>query len=70
MSSGQVQKLYRGGDTERGVYACIACHGPHGALIGTAYRLSRYQWPNASYLKTQLEFVFVRVSEKKKKKKK
>ena len=24
------EKLYRGGDTERGLPACIACHGPQG----------------------------------------
>jgi len=24
------QKLYRGGDEERGITACIACHGPNG----------------------------------------
>lgn len=24
------EKLYRGGDTERGIPACIACHGPQG----------------------------------------
>ena len=25
------QKLYRGGDAERGIPACMACHGPDGA---------------------------------------
>jgi cytochrome c553 len=48
------QKLYRGGDTERGVTACIACHGPHGD--GTS--LSGFpdiSGQHAAYLKTQLE---------------
>jgi cytochrome c553 len=30
------EKLYRGGDRERGVTACIACHGPKGAGIPSA----------------------------------
>ncbi len=30
------QKLYRGGDTSRGVPACTACHGPNGAGMGSA----------------------------------
>ncbi len=25
------ERLYRGGDIERGISACIACHGPHGS---------------------------------------
>lgn len=32
------EKLYRGGDLERGVPACLACHGPRGnGNPGTAY---------------------------------
>jgi cytochrome c553 len=35
------QKLYRGGDTERGLPACAACHSPTGAGIPAQYpRLS------------------------------
>ena len=30
------QKLYRGGDTSRGVPACTACHGPNGKGMGSA----------------------------------
>jgi len=30
------EKLYRGGDSERGVPACIACHGPQGKGNGPA----------------------------------
>jgi cytochrome c553 len=30
------EKLYRGGDPERGVPACIACHGPRGKGNGPA----------------------------------
>jgi cytochrome c553 len=48
------QKLYRGGDTARGVTACIACHGPRGD--GTS--LSGFpdiSGQHATYLKSQLE---------------
>lgn len=30
------QQLYRGGDAERGITACIACHGPKGNGAGLA----------------------------------
>ena len=30
------EKLYRGGDAERGIPACIACHGPQGRGNGPA----------------------------------
>ncbi|MBT3276803.1 cytochrome c4 [Candidatus Thioglobus sp.] len=30
------EKLYRGGDKERGIVACMACHGPQGAGIPSA----------------------------------
>jgi cytochrome c553 len=30
------EALYRGGDAERGVTACIACHGPRGEGMGLA----------------------------------
>lgn len=28
---GTAERLYRGGDAERGIPACMACHGPNGA---------------------------------------
>ena len=30
------QRLYRGGDRQRGIPACMACHGPNGAGNATA----------------------------------
>jgi cytochrome c553 len=48
------QKLYRGGDTARGVTACIACHGPHGD--GTSLSgFPNISGQHATYLKSQLE---------------
>jgi cytochrome c553 len=48
------QKLYRGGDTARGVTACIACHGPHGD--GTSLSgFPNISGQHATYLKAQLE---------------
>lgn len=47
-------KLYRGGDVERGVTACIACHGPRGN--GTS--LSNFpdiSGQHPEYIKAQLE---------------
>jgi len=38
----QGQKLYRGGNKETGVPACMACHGPSGAGIPAA------KWPSLS----------------------
>lgn len=47
-------KLYRGGDTERGIAACIACHGPRGN--GTSLSVfPKISYQNATYLKTALE---------------
>lgn len=48
------QKLYRGGDAERGIAACIACHGPRGAGTSLA-GFPRIGFQNADYLKTTLE---------------
>ncbi len=50
----QGQKLYRGGNKETGVPACMACHGPNGAGMPAA------KWPalsgqHAQYTETQLE---------------
>lgn len=50
----QGEALYRGGDAERGIAACIACHGPNGQ--GTS--LSGFPvigGQHADYTKTQLE---------------
>lgn len=46
--------LYQGGDTERGITACIACHGPRGNGMGlAAFPDISGQFPE--YIKTQLE---------------
>ena len=48
------QKLYRAGNKETGVPACMSCHGPRGAGIPAA------RWPalsgqHARYVEMQLE---------------
>lgn len=48
------QQLYRGGDAERGIAACIACHGPRGAGTSLA-GFPRIGFQNAEYLKLTLE---------------
>ncbi|MCL9782886.1 cytochrome c4 [Vibrio sp. S4M6] len=50
----QGRALYSGGDEERGLTACIACHGPrgHGGELSGFPRLSGQQ---AEYIKIQLE---------------
>ena len=50
----QGQKLYRAGNKETGVPACMSCHGPRGAGIPAA------KWPalsgqHARYVETQLD---------------
>ncbi|MEX2479350.1 MAG: c-type cytochrome [Gammaproteobacteria bacterium] len=48
------QQLYRGGDSERGIPACMACHGPNGAgNAPAAYPALRGQ--HAEYTIAQLE---------------
>ncbi|MGI5309992.1 c-type cytochrome [Rheinheimera sp. WS51] len=47
------EKLYRGGDAERGIAACIACHGPRGNGSGLA-NFPKIAFQNATYLKTTL----------------
>jgi cytochrome c553 len=48
------EKLYRGGDAERGIPACIACHGPEGRGNGPAkYPALRAQ--HAVYTYNQLK---------------
>jgi cytochrome c553 len=48
------EQLYRGGDAERGIAACIACHGPRGAgsSLGGFPKIS---FQHANYLKTTLQ---------------
>ncbi|MCF4008810.1 c-type cytochrome [Rheinheimera sp. UJ63] len=48
------QKLYRGGDADRGIPACIACHGPRGAGTSLA-GFPRIGFQNADYVKATLE---------------
>ena len=48
------QQLYRGGDLERGITACIACHGPRGNGMGLA-GFPDISGQHYSYLKSQLE---------------
>lgn len=48
------QKLYMAGDAERGVTACVACHGPKAAGTGlSGFPKLSGQYPE--YLKAQLE---------------
>ena len=48
------EKIYRGGDKEKGIPACMACHGPNGAGNPAAnYPALRGQ--HAKYTSTQLE---------------
>ncbi|MCC5452411.1 c-type cytochrome [Rheinheimera sp. UJ51] len=48
------QKLYRGGDADRGIPACIACHGPRGAGTSLA-GFPRIGFQNADYVKATLQ---------------
>jgi len=48
------QALYRGGDQERGITSCIACHGPDGKGMGLA-GFPVISGQHAEYTKTQLE---------------
>ncbi|MDX3775515.1 c-type cytochrome [Chromatiaceae bacterium AAb-1] len=48
------QQLYRGGDAERGIAACIACHGPRGSGSSLAM-FPRIAFQHEAYLKTTLE---------------
>ena len=47
------QKLYRGGDTARGIPACIGCHGPNGLGNGPA-RWPQLRAQQPSYVAAQL----------------
>ena len=46
------EKLYRGGDSEMSVPACMGCHGPAGFGIPPNYPRLTGQWP--AYLENQL----------------
>ncbi len=48
------QKLYRAGDMQRGIPACIACHGPRGVGHSLA-GFPKISFQHAAYIKTQLE---------------
>lgn len=48
------EQLYRGGDGERGIPACIACHGPRGKGNGPA-RYPALRAQHAVYTQSQLE---------------
>lgn len=50
----QGSALYQGGDLERGVTACIACHGPRGNGMGLA-GFPDISGQHPEYIKTQLE---------------
>ncbi|PSJ45159.1 cytochrome c4 [Zobellella endophytica] len=46
--------LYQGGDIERGITACIACHGPRGEGLESA-KFPRLSGQHPAYIKAQLE---------------
>lgn len=48
------QRLYRGGDLERGITACIACHGPKGNGMGLA-KFPDISGQHPNYIKSQLK---------------
>jgi cytochrome c553 len=48
------QDLYRGGDMERGIPACLACHGPRGVGHSLA-GFPKISFQNPDYIKAQLE---------------
>lgn len=48
------QTLYRGGDPEKGIPPCMACHGPAGEGVASAY-FPRLSGQNAVYLVAQLQ---------------
>jgi cytochrome c553 len=51
---GRGQALYRGGDSQLGVPACMACHGPDGrGMAGTGYPQLGGQW--ADYVQNKLK---------------
>jgi len=48
------EKIYRGGDKENGVSACIACHGPTGSGIPSA-KFPALGGQHAAYVEHELE---------------
>ncbi|MBU2919529.1 MAG: cytochrome c553 [Psychrosphaera sp.] len=48
------QDLYRGGDMERGIPACLACHGPRGVGHSLA-GFPKISFQHPDYIKAQLE---------------
>jgi cytochrome c553 len=48
------QLLYRGGDMERGIPACVACHGPRGVGHSLA-GFPKIAFQHPEYIKAQLE---------------
>jgi cytochrome c553 len=48
------KKLYLGGDAERGISACIACHGPQGMGMDQA-KYPRISGQHAAYTEIQLK---------------
>ncbi|RUO66385.1 Cytochrome c553 [Pseudidiomarina planktonica] len=50
----RAEQLYRGGDLERGIASCAACHGPRGDGMGLA-KFPDISGNHATYVKQQLE---------------
>lgn len=48
------EQLFRAGDKDRGIAACIACHGPRGVGHSLA-GFPKISFQHAAYIKTQLE---------------
>lgn len=48
------EQLFRGGDADRGIAACIACHGPRGSGSSLS-GFPKISFQNATYLKTTLQ---------------
>ena len=48
------KRLYRGGNTESGVSACTACHGPNGQGYPAGEGIPRVAGQHATYLAAQL----------------
>jgi cytochrome c553 len=48
------EQLYRGGDADRGIAACIACHGPRGNGINLS-GFPKISFQHANYVKTTLQ---------------
>lgn len=51
---GNAEKLYRGGDSDRLIPACTACHGPNGAGNGPA-KYPSLRGQHAAYTELQLQ---------------